>query len=124
MFKWLLGGIALVAALGGLVWLYGHQMDKARDAGVLAERTVWQAKEAAAAAATADLERDLQAQMTARFDDLLTVVGRTKAAEAEINVRLPQLLAAAPRYADPRCDLTPEVTEQLNAARSLTAPLP
>lgn len=113
-----------MAALGGLVWLYGHQMDKARDAGVLAERTVWQAKEAAAAEATAELERDLQARMTARFDDLLIVVGRTQAAEAEINVRLPQMIAAAPRYTDPRCDLTPEVRDQLNDARLLTAPLP
>ena len=113
-----------MAALGGLVWLYGHQMDKARDAGVLAERTVWQAKEAAAAAATAELERDLQARMTARFDDLLTVVGRTKAAEAEINVRLPQMIAAAPRYTDTRCELTPEVREQLNAARALSGSTP
>lgn len=121
MYKWLLGAIALVAALGGLVWLYGHQMDKARNDGMLAERTVWQAREQAATEARAAVEADLQRQMTARFDDLLTIVGRTQAAQAEIEVRLPDLLAASPRYTDEACALTPGVLDQLNAARALSA---
>lgn len=121
MFKWLLGAVALVGALGGLVWLYGHQMDRARDDGATRERTIWQAREKARADVQAEVERGLATRMGQRFDDLTATLLNVRGREAEINVRLPQAIAAAPRYRDPECALTTDVLEQLNAARALTA---
>lgn len=122
MFKWLIGAVALVSALGGLLWLGNHVLDNAREDGKLAERTVWQAKERAADLERSKVEAELRSDMDARFNNLVTLAGRLSGTEAQINVKLPPMLAASPRYASTDCSLTPGVLEQLNNARALSGP--
>lgn len=120
MFKWLVGGIALVAALAGLLMIGKRTLDDARASGRSEERAVWLDKERAADKVRADLEHSLGVQMTERFDKMTGLLVRAAQTEAQINVRLPQAIAAAPRYRDPNCALTPEVLGHLNAARALS----
>lgn len=84
----------------------------------------WNAEKAARQEARADFQIALAASLAPQFDQLAAQISRIDAAGSSIDVRLPALTAAEPRYVDPRCDLTPEVLEQVNAARSLSSVTP
>lgn len=123
MFKWLIGAVALISALAGLLWLGSHVLDNARRDGRLAERTVWQERERAADLARSGVEAQMRSDMDARFNNMIALAGRISGTEAEVRVKLPPMIAASPRYASPDCSLTPGVLEQLNAARALSGPV-
>lgn len=47
-------------------------------------------------------------------------LGAIERQSADINVKLPQAIAADPRYQEPACDLTPAVLEEVNRSRRLS----
>lgn len=123
MFKWLAGGIALVVALGGLVWLAGQQLERARQGGRDEISLKWEGERVARAQALLEFERSLDSSLRQRFEVLSAQLGSIDREGQEIRVQLPQAIAADPRYLDPQCALTDPVRDQVNRARGLSGGL-
>ena len=113
--------LALVGALAALVWGVNRWLDGIRESGRNEVRAEWSAERAGRAQVKAQFEEAITAALQPQFDDLAARIGTIDTKAAEVNVRLPAAIAAAPRYRDPNCSLTAPVLDQVNAARGLSA---
>lgn len=118
----LLTVLAIVGALAGVVIAFNHWKEGIREDGRNEVRAQWAAARAARATVMADFQKGIAAALKPNFDQLASTIGNIDRQGAEINVRLPQAIAADPRYRDVNCALTPDVLTQVNAARALSAP--
>lgn len=112
--------LGLVAVLGGLLFAFGRWKDSIRDEGRAEVHQEWKAARDERAAVSAEFQTGLTAALKPTFDRLDQRITDINGQAADINVRLPQAIAAAPRYRDPNCALTPEALVQVNAARRLS----
>lgn len=115
------GLLALILASWLLVRAVSARDERLKQAGRDEVTASWNAEKAGRAQARADFQTAITAALTPQFDRLASTIGAIDTSAASINVRLPQAIAAAPRYTDPNCALTPEVRDQVNAARALSA---
>lgn len=113
--------IALIAAVTALILAINAHDAAQRQAGRDEVMRDWNAEKAARASAVADFQIALGKALQPRFDALATQIGAIDGKAATIAVELPRALAADPRYADPRCDLTVAARDQINAARTLSS---
>jgi uncharacterized protein YidB (DUF937 family) len=113
-------GIAFIAALAALTWGINAIVHSLKQAGRDEVQAQWNADKAARAGAKADLQIALGAALQPRFDDLAQRISGIDTKAAEVNLKLPAAIAAAPRYRDPNCSLTPDVLGQINSARALS----
>lgn len=116
--------LALLAVVAAIIWGINAWLDSIRESGRNEVRAEWAAEKAGMAQAQATFQTSLTAALTPQFDRLAAKIGTIDTEAAQINVRLPQAIAAAPRYADPNCSLTPSVLAEVNAARSLSRETP
>jgi gas vesicle protein len=113
--------VALVLAFTLLVHTVSVRDERLKQAGRDEVTAAWNAEKAGRQEAKAEFQTSLSATLRPMFDGLSATVGNIDRKAAEINVKLPQAIAASPRYADPNCALTPDVLSQVNAARALSA---
>lgn len=117
--------IALIAAVAGLVLAVNAHDAAQRQAGRDDVQAKWNAEKATRSQALADFQVTLGKALQDRFDAFGGRLAAIDAAGSRISVELPKAIAAAPRYADPNCSLTPDVLDQINAGRAMTrAPQP
>jgi hypothetical protein len=121
VFKWLLGAIGLVAALGGLVMLIGRHDAAVRQSGRDEINLKWEGEREARAEALAEFEQSLDGKLRQRFEVFSAQLGTIDREGQAIQIKLPQAIAADPRYRDPNCALTPAVRDQINSARALSS---
>lgn len=119
----LLTVLAILGTLAGLVVAFNVWKDGIREEGRDEVRAEWKAAREERAAVMAQFNTGLSAALRPIEERLTATIGNIDRQGAEINVRLPQAIAADPRYRDVNCSLTPDVLSQVNAARSLTAPV-
>jgi len=118
----LLTVLAIVGTLAGLVIAFNAWKDGVREEGRDEVRAEWKAAREERAAVMAQFKTGLGAALRPIEERLTATISNIDRQGAEINVRLPQAIAADPRYRDVDCSLTPDVLSQVNAARSLSQP--
>jgi hypothetical protein len=116
--------LALVLAFTLLVKAVSSRDERLKQAGRDEVQSSWNAEKAGRQQAKAEFQTALTAALLPQFDQLASRIGSINTKGADINVRLPQAIAAAPRYADPNCALTAPVLDQVNAARALSQEAP
>lgn len=112
--------VALVLAFTLLVRTVSARDERLKQAGRDEVQASWNAEKAGRQQAKAEFQTALTAALSPQFDQLASRIGAINTKGADINVRLPQAIAAAPRYSDPNCNLTAPVLDQVNAARALS----
>lgn len=112
--------LLLIAAVTGLVLAVNAHDAAQRQAGRDEVQTKWNAEKAARSAALADFQTSLSGALRTEFDRFGGKLAAIDATSSRISAEMPKAIAAAPRYADPNCDLTPEVRDQINAGRALS----
>ena len=110
--------IALIAAVAGLVLAVNAHDAAQRQAGRDEVQAKWNAEKATRAQALADFQVALGGALQPKFDALASTIAGIDATGSRLSVELPRAIAAAPRYADPNCGLTPDVMARINAARA------
>lgn len=116
--------VALVLSVTFLLKEWRARDERLIQVGRVEVQARWNAEKTARQEARADFQIALAASLAPQFDQLAAQISRIDTAGSSIDVRLPVLTAAEPRYVDSRCDLTPEVLGQVNAARSLSSVTP
>jgi hypothetical protein len=116
-----LAGIAAILAFGFVLWGLHRLYEDVKQSGRNEIQAQWDAEKTGQAKVQGDFQGALTGALHPMFDQLSAEIGAIKAKGAEINVKLPQAIAADPRYRDPACTLTPDALAQVNAARALSA---
>lgn len=116
--------VAIVLAFTLLVKAVSSRDERLKQAGRDEVQSSWNAEKAGRQQAKAEFQTALTAALSPQFDQLASRIGAINTKGADINVRLPQAIAAAPRYTDPNCNLTAPVLDQVNAARALSQEAP
>lgn len=112
--------LSLVLAFTLLVRTVSARDERLKQAGRDEVQASWNAEKAGRQQARADFQTALSAALSPQFDQLASRISGINTKGADISVRLPQAIAAAPRYVDPNCSLTAPVLDQVNAARALS----
>lgn len=118
----LLTVLAIVGTLAGLVVAFNAWKVGLREEGRSEVRAEWKAAREERAKVMAQFQTGLGAALRPIEERLTATIGNIDRQGAEINVRLPQAIAADPRYRNPDCALTSDVMAQVNAARALSQP--
>lgn len=114
-------GIAAVLALAFLAVAMHRLYEDVKQSGRNEILAQWNAEKAGQAQVQGQFQTALSGALRPMFDQLSGQIGTINAKAAEINVKLPQAIAADPRYRDPNCSLTPDALAQVNAARALSS---
>lgn len=124
--KWIGLGLAVLAAIGAIVWGAKASLDDARNSGLKQGRAEVQAKWDAEKAGRAQARAELSAALSEAFNGLDgTLQGTIRTLHANgqtIRVQVEKEMAGDPRYQSADCSLTDGVRAQIDAARSLSGP--
>lgn len=122
--RWLVGGVAGVLILAGLVWAIvagvNRMLDNARADGRAEVMAEWNADKAGRATARAELSAALAQAFHGLDGSLQGAIAKISSDGRDIRIRVDKEMTGDPRYYSADCSIGDGVRQQIDAARGLS----